>query len=162
MWWCDRRAVLIAALALAGCGFEPSFGPEGAAQGLRGTVLIDDPGNRDAYLLTRRIEDRLGRSDAPRYGLTLTVSMTEELSALTATNFIERYKLVGAATWVLRDLGTGAVLAQDQTSSFTGYSTTGTTVATLAAARDARERLAVIMADQIVAQLLTRAPSLPE
>jgi LPS-assembly lipoprotein len=39
--------------------------------------------------------------------------------------------------------------------NFTGYSATGTTVATLAAERDAQERLMTILADQIVTRLLT-------
>lgn len=161
MWSCNRRALLFGVLATAGCGFAPSFGPEGAADGLRGNVLVDDPKDRDAFLVTRRIEDRLGRAAGPRYGLALTLTIVQESMALDATNVTARLNLVGKARWVLRDLATGAVLAQDQASSFTGYSFTGTTVATLAAARDARERLAVILADQIVAQLLAVAPRLP-
>ena len=37
--------------------------------------------------------------------------------------------------------------------NFVGYSATGTTVATLAAKRDATERLMTILADEIVLQL---------
>lgn len=171
MWWSEpqtwaRRAVLLGALALAsgvaGCGFAPSFGPGGVAEGLRGTVLVDEPADRDAFLLTRRIEDRLGRADAARFGLTVTLDLTEESQALNPTNIATRVNVVGAADWALRDLDSGAVLAEDRATSFTGYSATGTTVATLAASRDARERLATILADQIVAQLLATAPKLPQ
>ncbi len=166
MWWSDptqasRRAFLLGALATAGCDFAPSFGPGGVAQGLRGTILVDEPTDRDAYQLTRRIEDRLGRAEAARYGLAVTLSVVEEPMALNPTNITTRFNIVGRADWVLRDLGTGAALARDRVSSFTGYSATGTTVATLTASRDARERLATILADQIVAQLMAAAPRLP-
>ena len=157
----DRRAVLLGALALAGCGFTPSFGPGGAAEGLRGALLVDTPTDRDTFLLTRRIEERLGRADAPRYGLSASMTLSEEPLALTRTNIITRFNVVGKADWILRDLGSGAELARDTAASFTGYSTTGTTVETLAASRDARERLATILADQIIAQLLATAPRLP-
>lgn len=162
MWSYNRRAMLLGALATAGCGFTPSFGPGGAADGLRGALLVDEPDTRDAFLLTRRIEDRLGRADSPRYGLAVKLDMTEEPMALTRTNITTRFNIVGRAGWVLRDLADGTALAQDQASSFTGYSATGTTVATLAASRDARARLATILADQIVAQLMAAAPALPE
>lgn len=162
MWSYNRRAMLLGALATAGCGFTPSFGPGGAADGLRGALLVDEPDTRDAFLLTRRIEDRLGRADSPRYGLAVKLDMTEEPMALTRNNITTRFNIVGRAGWVLRDLADGTVLAQDQASSFTGYSATGTTVATLAASRDARARLATILADQIVAQLMAAAPALPE
>ena len=161
MSWCDRRAILLGALALAGCGFTPSFGPGGAAEGLRGALLVDTPTDRDTFLLTRRIEERLGRADAPRYGLSARMTLTQEQMALTRTNVIARLNIVGKADWTLRDLGSGAVLASDSAASFTGYSATGTTVETLAAARDARERLVAILADQIIAQLLAAAPRLP-
>jgi LPS-assembly lipoprotein len=154
--------MLLGALATAGCGFTPSFGPGGAADGLRGALLVDEPDTRDAFLLTRRIEDRLGRADSPRYGLAVKLDMTEEPMALTRNNITTRFNIVGRAAWVLRDLADGNALAQDQASSFTGYSATGTTVATLAASRDARARLATILADQIVAQLMAAAPILPE
>lgn len=162
MWSYNRRAILLGALATAGCGFTPSFGPGGAADGLRGALLVDEPDTRDAFLLTRRIEDRLGRADSPRYGLAVKLDMTEEPMALTRNNITTRFNIVGRAGWVLRDLADGTVLAQDQASSFTGYSAAGTTVATLAASRDARARLATILADQIVAQLMVAAPALPE
>lgn len=157
----DRRAFLLGALALAGCGFTPSFGPGGTADALRGAVLVDEPANRDAFLLTRHIEDRLGRADSPRYGLAVTVALDEEPMAVTRTNITTRFNTIGKAEWVLRDMASGAVLARDTAASFTGYSATGTTVATLAASRDARERLATLLADQIVAQLLAIAPRLP-
>ena len=43
--------------------------------------------------------------------------------------------------------------------SFTGYSATGSTVATRAARADAEERLTTILADQIVTRLIAAAPA---
>ncbi|HBV54386.1 MAG TPA: hypothetical protein DEF12_05050 [Rhodobacteraceae bacterium] len=162
MWSYKRRAVLFATLALMGCGFSPAYGPGGGAEGLRGAVLVDTPDTRDSYLLTRHIEERLGRGDGARFGLSYELEFTEEAMAVTTGNITARYNMVGKATWSLRDLATDALVANDTVSSFTGYSTTGTTVATLAAARDARARLSTILGDQIVVQLMALASRLPK
>jgi LPS-assembly lipoprotein len=53
----------------------------------------------------------------------------------------------------LKDSATGSVLRSDTVDSFVSYSATGTTVATLAAQRDAQTRLMTILADLIVQQL---------
>ena len=71
-----------------------------------------------------------------------------------------RYRLVGRAQYRLLDLN-GAELISGRTDSFTGYSTTGSTVSTLAAERDARDRLVTILADQVIDALLLDAADLP-
>ena len=72
-----------------------------------------------------------------------------------------RYSLSGTADFALKDQA-GRVLAQGRVSSFTSYSTTGTTIATLSAEGDARQRLATMLADQVVTRLLAASASLPE
>ncbi|WP_330449555.1 hypothetical protein FLP41_04955 [Paracoccus marcusii] len=54
------------------------------------------------------------------------------------------------------------MITQGRVSSFTSYSTTGTTISTLAAEGDARERLALMLADQVVTRLLAAASGLPD
>ena len=69
-----------------------------------------------------------------------------------------RYSLNGSADFRLTDAASGATVTEGQVSSFTSYSTTGTTVATLTAEYDARQRLARMLADQVVTRLLAAAP----
>lgn len=159
----NRRAFLIAAAATAaGCGFTPAYGPGGGASVLQGRVEVDEPNTRDGYLLVRQLENRLGRAQTPRFGLSVALDTSEEGLAYTQDAKITRYDLIGKATYALRDLGTGEVLTSGTVDSFTGYSTTGSTVATLAAESDARERLMIILADQITTHLLAAAQDLPQ
>jgi len=60
---------------------------------------------------------------------------------------------VGVAGYALSDT-TGTVLTSGTVNSFTGYSATGNTTVSLASERDARERLMIILGDQITARLL--------
>ena len=52
-------------------------------------------------------------------------------------------------------IGDGSGVASGSERSFTSYSATSTTVATSFAQRDARRRLMVILADQMVSQIIT-------
>lgn len=154
MWLPDRRAVLLGALALGGCGFTPVYGPGGSARGLQGAVEVDPPRDREGYLLVRHLEERLGRASQPKYGLSIAINLQEERMAITEDNVATRLNLLGKATYALRDLSTGEVIGSGTAESFTGYSTTGSTAASRAAEKDAAERLMVILGDKIVTQLM--------
>lgn len=156
----SRRTLLLTALAaLPACGFQPVYGPNGAGSVLQGAVLVDTPVTRDDYLLTREIETRLGRANPGRYGLSYSIGVDPESVAISKTNVTTRYNLLGEATFALRDLETLEVITSGKASNFTGYSASGTTVATQAAERDARQRLMTILADQIIMRLVVAMPA---
>ena len=153
----DRRSLLILPLALAACGFTPVYGPGGTGAALRGQVQVQEPDSPDDYVLTRTLEDRLGRASAPAYALGYTVSTETEGQAVTSTGETTRYSLVGTVDYVLTALDGGAVVASGKVSNFTGYSATGSTVETLAGERDAAERLMTLLADQLVTRIYATA-----
>ncbi len=158
----NRRIFLLGAAALAaGCGFTPAYGPGGGAERLDGQVAMDAPTNQPAYQLTRHLEDRLGRASNPRYGLSYAIDISESPTAISENDVTLRYNVLGQVTYALRDLSSGMVVSSGKVDSFTSYSTSGTTVATQAAERDARDRLMVILGDQMITRLIATAPSLP-
>jgi LPS-assembly lipoprotein len=150
----NRRFVLLAPLAMAACGFQPAFAPGQTGATLRNRVLVDAPSDQNSYLLTREVEERLGRGDNAAFALALNVSTTQTSLALNREGNIGRFHLLGRLDYALRDLGTGQIVGSDVIENFVGYSATGTTVVTLASERDARERLMNTLADQVVTQLL--------
>ncbi|GHF34626.1 LPS assembly lipoprotein LptE [Seohaeicola zhoushanensis] len=149
----NRRFVIALPLALAACGFQPVYGPGGAGRALNGKVGFEPPATEDAYLLVRALEDRLGRAGTPDYILTFKTTIAPEGQAVTATGAITRFSLVGRASYVLTRAGSDVKLAEGDVRNFAGYSATGSTVEALAAETDARQRLMVILADQIVTRL---------
>ena len=60
---------------------------------------------------------------------------------------------------MLTDSASGAEVTRGQVSTFTSYSTTGTTIATMSAEQDAHDRLARMLADQVVTRLLAIDPA---
>ena len=152
-----RIGALLLTLVLAACGFAPVYGPNGAGTVLQNRVLVDPPEDRAGFLLVQRLEERLGRAGDPAFRLAVDLDLHEEARAIDPQGDIRRFHLIGSAAYTLSDGGNGTVIRADRVDSFVGYSATGTTVATLAARRDAQERLMTILADQIVLRLQASA-----
>ena len=162
--WLHRRQTLIglAALAgLAGCGLTPAYGPQGNASVLQDNLRVSAPGRREGFLISQRLEDRFGRNDSGRYVLTVTPTVRRQGLATSVEGTTNRFQLTGRADYALRDAVEDRVVRQGQVTNFTGYSATGSTVATLAAERDAAARLMTILADEIVDRLVLSARGLP-
>ena len=115
------------------------------------------PDTPDGFRLRARLEDRLGRADVPAAVLTVEPSVEAVEAGITPEGAITRYNLQGRAAWRL-DTPSGLALGQGEVTGFTGYSATGTTLATRAAEEDAQERLMVLLADEIVGRLLLLPP----
>lgn len=155
----NRRSFCLAALAaVPACGFAPVYGPDGAGTALQGQVLVDEPVTRDAYLLTRELESRLGRANPGQYGLSYAIDVRQESIAISKANVTTRFNLLGDVTYALRDLDTQEVITSGKVSNFVGYSASGSTVATQASEGDARGRLMNILTDQILTRLIVDVP----
>ena len=155
----NRRLFLLTPLALAACGFQPAYGPNGPAQDIQSSIRVADPSDKNAFDLVERLEERLGRPIATRFDRTYSIKTTAVGVGITPDNAITRYNLNGTIDWALINRGTGARVTGGQVHSFTSYSATGSTVAGLAAQEDAARRLMRILADQITARLLATAGS---
>ncbi|NSX53796.1 LPS assembly lipoprotein LptE [Parasulfitobacter algicola] len=150
----SRRAFITGAFAiLAGCGFAPVYGPDGRGAKLRGQIEFFEPGDRNAFALVSQLENRLGRTESPVYQLSVSIALSTDGLAVTSDQATTRFNVIGTARYALRDLD-DKLLTDGTVKSFTGYSTTGTTVATQAAERDAYDRLMTALADQIVTRLI--------
>jgi LPS-assembly lipoprotein len=162
MSWFSRRS-LIAFMALApgfglgACGFTPAYAPGGAAEGLQGSIRIDDPADRNSFDLVERLEERLGRPEAATYRLAYVITTNPIGVGITTEGAITRYNLTGSVDWSLSDAA-GSRITGGTERNFTSYSATGSTVAGLAAEEDAAFRLMRILADQIVTRLIATSP----
>ena len=141
---------------LAGCGFQPVYGPGGQADGLRGRIDVAAPADEEGFALVKRLEDRLGLPQTADLELDADIRLKEEAVGFLPDGEISRFNVIGEVTWQVRRTRDGRSVATGTERNFTSYSATSTTVATIFAQRDARRRLMVILADDIVADLLAR------
>ena len=148
MWLSSRLGFLLATLTLVGCGFEPVNGVSSKSQMLSNTILIQAPTNRVEFELVRNLEVQLGQATSKLYDLHYKLNVDENIIVVSAAQEINRLSLVGVLEYSLLDSG-GVVLLSNTAKSFTGYSATGSTVATQRSKRDAYDRLMVILAKQV-------------
>lgn len=160
MWLCNRRALLALPFALLACGFTPAFGPDGAANALRGAIEVQAPTNRNGFDFVRHIEERLGHAQVARFDLTHSISTQTVQLGVTPDGAITRYNLLGTLDWQLIDRASKTVVARGREQSFTAWSATGVTIAAVNAETDATSRLMRILADQVVARLTASASTL--
>ena len=121
---------------------------------LRDDVEVIVPETIAGYRLGDRLRDRLGIGDAQSlYRLDVDLEIREAGVAVTQEGEVTRFTLEGVAAYRLILRSDGTVVASGETDSFTGYSTTDSTVATENARANAEARLARILADQILTRL---------
>ena len=159
MSWSRRAILLSGALALAACGFTPVYGPGGTGGKLFGKIRAADPKTPDDFSFAGRIAERMGPDSAARFALDYRLRIAVVPQAITLDEVTTRYSLNGTADFVLTETASGAEVTRGQVSTFTSYSTTGTTIATMSAEQDAHDRLARMLADQVVTRLLAIDPA---
>ena len=157
MSFSKRLFLLTATASLAACGFSPVYGPNGPGNDLHGMILVDAPDSRNEFTFVARLEDRLGRAQAPQYALSYTITTTSEGVGITPAQETTRFNLIGTASYQIKPIGSERVLTEGKVENFTGYSATSLIVSTQSVTRDANERLMVILADQITTRLIATA-----
>jgi LPS-assembly lipoprotein len=160
----DRRLFLFSLVALGACGFTPVYGPGGTAEGLRGTVFVVEPDDREGYELVKRLEERLGRSTATaRYRLGYEIETRKEALGVTTAQISTRVQILGTVRFSVIDTLSDELVETGEVTSFTSYSDESptTTVSATAAERDALRRLMVALADMITTRLIATAPGWP-
>ncbi|MGB0798334.1 MAG: LPS assembly lipoprotein LptE [Planktomarina sp.] len=154
MWLSNRRNVLFGLVALGGCGFTPAFGPNAGASQFRNAVFVQAPVDRVEFELVRNLEQRLGQPTERVFDLKFDLSVLKNSVVVSAAQEFNRFNLVGTLTYSLTDTN-GVLAAHGTAKTFTSYSATGSTLATDQSERDAENRLMVILADQVMTQLIS-------
>lgn len=156
MSWSRREALLASfALVLGACDFEPLYGGQGggatvvAAEGLRVTTVRD----RFGLQLRNNLLDRLtprGEPQRARYTLDIKVTRDKEGVAVGADSFVSRYNLRVTVDFQLFDReAAGAPILVGKAYSAAAFNVVRADFANLAAERDAEDRAAREIANDI-------------
>jgi LPS-assembly lipoprotein len=153
-------ALMAAALLLAGCGFRPLYGtasiPEGAANAFAAVriepIAATNDSDRIGWLVAGALDVALHKPglsvDAKHV---LKVSLTDERRGLAIQDdaSITRYNYRLSAEWTLSALGAETALAQGRAETTASYNVVDSQYGTLVARRDAEDRAAREIAEQI-------------
>ena len=158
MWSSDRRTFLklaIGAPLAAACGFAPLYDGDRNPQEALSQISVAQISGLMGFKLRERLTSRLGTTDRVAYRLTVTLNTKSRALAINPQNEITRYSLTGTAFFDLHRLADNKRVLRNNVQAFSAYSTTASAFATSVAERDARERLANSLAEQIATRLAT-------
>ena len=161
-----RLAILIAAaLLLAGCGLRPLYsgGARGAVATTLESVAVAPIQGRAGWLVRTALEDRLGtsESDAPRFRLEIQLDDDITGFGIRSDDAVTRERRSLRARYRLVDAARGTVLLDATAGADSGVDVVSSEYATVAAEQTALERLAVELADRIVARVALYAARTP-
>jgi len=152
----NRALALLLCFLLAACGLKPMYagGSSGAvASGLSAVQIAPIP-ERAGWLVRNALVDRMGgEADDPAYRL--EVELNEDLIAfgIRGDAAVTRERRTLRARYRLVDLKTGEVVLDATAGSDAGIDIVSSEYATVAAEQTAQERLAGVVADQVIARL---------
>ena len=151
------RTLAIALLLLLGaCGLQPMYagGSTGAVASSLGVIRVAPIPERAGWLVRNALVDRLG-SEAPDPAYRLDVELDDDLIAfgIRGDAAVTRERRTLRARYRLVDLKTGEVVLDATAGSDAGIDVVSSEYATIAAEQTAQERLAGVIADQMVSRL---------
>lgn len=157
--------LLLVAATTAGCGLRPVYGggESGSTATFLSSVAVQPIGSgRTGWLLRAALADRLGEpSGDERYRLETEVDDDLTSFGIRGDTAVTRERRTIRARYRLVDNATGQVVLDATAGSDAGVDVVSSPVATLAAEQTAAERLAQVVADQIVGRLSLYASRRP-
>lgn len=141
---------------LSACGLRPVYsgGSNGAvAQALRDVSVSPVDGGKSGWLVRNALIDRLGGGAGARYRLDVKLDDKIEGFGVRSDNAITRERRTLRARYALVDTRNGKTVLDATAGSDVGIDVVSSDYATIAAENTALERLAGIVADQIMARI---------
>lgn len=153
-----RGAVLLAALMLTACGLRPLYGggTEGQVAATLRTVEVAPIPGRTGWLVHTKLVDRLGGRRANGASqFRLDIELDDDITGfgIRGDRATTRERRTLRARYRLVETRSGAVVLDATAGSDAGIDVVSSEYATVAAEQTAAERLAEVVADQIVARI---------
>ena len=152
-----RLVAPLLAFALAACGLHPLYG--GGSSGAVGTTLrtvqVGPIDGQTGWLVRNKLVDRLGENGnaSPQYRLDVRLDDNITGFGIRGDRAVTRERRTLRARYQLVRISTGTVVLDATAGSDAGIDVVSSEYATVAAEQTAVERLADVVADQIVARL---------
>jgi len=152
----NRALALAIMLLLGACGLQPMYagGSSGrVASGLT-TVQVAPIPERAGWFVRNALVDRLG-GESSNPSLRLEVELDDNLIAfgIRGDSTTTRESRILRARYRLIEIGTGEVVLDATAGSDMGIDVVSSEYATVAAEQTAQERLALVIADQMVSRI---------
>jgi LPS-assembly lipoprotein len=152
----SRTLALALLLLLGACGLQPMYagGSSGAVASGLGSIQVAPIPERAGWLVRNALVDRLGgEATSPAYKLEVELDDDVTAFGIRGDSAVTRERRTLRARYRLVDLKTGEVVLDATAGSDAGIDVVSSEYATVAAEQTAQERLASVVADQMVSRL---------
>ena len=151
-----RALALALLLALSGCGLRPIYagGSSGAVATSLNRIQVAPIPERAGWLVRNALVDRLG-GEAGNPAFRLEVELDDDITGfgIRGDSSVTRERRTLRARYRLVDANTGEVVLDATAGSDAGIDVVSSEYATVAAEQSAQERLAQVIADQMISRL---------
>jgi LPS-assembly lipoprotein len=151
-----RFLILPLLVLLSGCGLTPLYqgGTKGAASSFLGQVEVSAIEGKAGWLVRDALFQRIGRAEgAARYRLEVRLDDQITGFGVRSDDSVTRERRTLRARYSLVDLTTNAIVIDATAGSDAGIDVVSSEYATVAAENSALERLAGVIADQIMSKV---------
>lgn len=151
-----RVFALAVMLLLGACGLQPMYGggSSGHVAGGLGTIQVGPIPERAGWLVRNALVDRLGGESAdPAYRLEVELDDDITSFGIRGDSTATRERRTLRARYRLVELKTGEVVLDSTAGSDAGIDIVSSEYSTVSAEQTAQERLAQVIADQMVSRL---------
>lgn len=159
-----RAFALAALVALSGCGLKPMYagGSSGPVASSLSAIQVAPIPERAGWLVRNALVDRLG-GEASNPSYRLEVELDDDLTGfgIRGDSAVTRERRILRARYRLVELSSGQVVLDATAGSDAGIDVVSSEYATVAAEQTAQERLAGVVADQMVSRLALFARNRP-
>ena len=159
-----RVLALVFLLGVSGCGLRPMYagGASGAVATSLSQISVGPIPERGGWLVRSALVDRLG-GEHPGATHRLEVELDDDISGfgIRGDRSVTRERRTLRARYRLVEVATGQVVLDATAGSDAGVDVVSSPYATVAAEQTALERLATMIADQMVARLALYAANRP-
>ncbi len=152
-----RVVLLVAAIALSGCGLRPQYagGTSGPVAAAFRSIDVGPIEGRVGWMMRNALVERLSAAGDSAATYRLEVELDDNITGfgIRGDRAVTRERRTLRARYRLVDLASGSVVLDATAGSDAGIDVVSSEYATVAAEQTAEERLAGEVADQIVARL---------
>ncbi len=150
-----RLAMLLMLAPLCGCGLHPLYagGQSGAVATSLSAIEVGPIDERSGWLVRSALVDRLAPRGTPAYRLNIELDDNIASFGIRGDSAATRERRTLRARYRLVAVSTGQTVLDATAGADAGIDVVSSPYATVAAEESASERLAAVLADQIVARL---------
>ena len=154
----SKAAAIAIPLGLAGCAFQPLYGdrtgPDELTENSLSQVEVQLPSSRLGQIIRNELIFAFKNNEAGSlYDLDVSPSASQSTLFSNTVGRVTSYSYIINATWQLESKATGQVLTTGRSQAGASYNRTDQPCANIRAERDAEERAAKLIAEDITTRV---------